>query len=398
MAILSKLARLARRLLMPAFALAAVILLAPLSILALIAETRSGRLSGLLALVTLGGLACLIGLSWAQTQARAWPWGLGLATLAFTAIGLCVALVMQVSPARSEGEAGLHSYVVGDPDRRDPGPGWLPELDQLKLGVTLFTRLIPGMDRARARRVREVTMRLAREIQADPDARGLAPVTHQAAAELMGLNVKAGHYYAYVPPRAPDERLGAIVFLHGNAGNFQVMPWAWKPLADRRRFAIIAPTFGFGFWGRGGVEAVERARADALARQPIDPDRVYLAGLSDGGKGVTRTAAAHPDHYRGLVYLSPTMIPAELGAPAFSAAWRGRPILVFQGGADRSVRQSSVDPAVALLRSRGADVTYVTYPTEDHFLFFARRDDVFRRLEGWMDGIARATNAKGSPP
>ncbi len=84
--------------------------------------------------------------------------------------------------------------------------------------------------------------------------------------------------------------------------------------------AVRRPTFGFGFWGPGGVAAVERARVDALARLPIDAGRVYLAGLSDGGKGVTRTAAAHPDHYRGLIYLSPTMLLAELGAPAFTAA------------------------------------------------------------------------------
>ena len=384
---MTRIARTARRLTVLALALAAIGLLTPLALLALIAETRPGRLSGLLALVTLGGLACGLGL--ARAPGRSWAWGLGLATLAFAAIGLIVALTMQMPTVRPDGDVGLRAYYVGDPTRRDAGPGWLPEVDRLKLGTSVLTRVLPGMGPARGFRVRSVTMGLAREIEADPAARGLAPVTHLAAAELFGLGFDAGHSYAYVPPHAPGDRLGAIVFLHGNGGNFQVLPWAWKPFADRHRLAIIAPTFGFGFWGPGGVTAVERARADALARLPIDPGRVYLAGLSDGGKGVTRTAAAHPEHYRGLIYLSPTMVLGELNSPAFTSAWRGRPIIIFQGGRDWNVRQSTVDPAVALLRAGGADVTYVVYPDEDHFLFFGRRADVFGRLEGWMDGVAR---------
>jgi len=375
--------RLTRRLVLVAFAVAAIAFLAPLALLTLLAETRPGRLSGMLALVTLGGVAW--GLGMARSQARPIGWGLGMAILASTAIGLVVALRMQPPTVRAGGPIGLHSYFVAEPSRRDAGAGCLPEIDRIKLGASILTRLVPGMDRSRARRIRAVTMGLAREIESDPVARGLAPVTHLAAAEVLGFDFDTGHSYAYVPPHEPGERLGAVVFLHGNAGNFQVMPWAWKPFADRHRFAVIAPTFGFGFWGPGGVAAVERARVDALARLPIDAGRVYLAGLSDGGKGVTRTAAAHPDHYRGLIYLSPTLLLAELGAPAFTAAWRGRPIAVFQGGRDWNVRQASVDPAVALLRAGGAEVTYVVYPEEDHFLFFARRDDVFRRLEGWMD-------------
>ena len=114
-------------------------------------------------------------------------------------------------------------------------------------------------------------MSLYRQIEADPEARGLRPVTHFAVRELVGANVDPGHYFAYVPQARPAERLGALVFLHGNSGNLQILPWACREFAEARRVIILCPTFGFGFWGEGGVEAVDRALLDASARWAIDP-------------------------------------------------------------------------------------------------------------------------------
>jgi pimeloyl-ACP methyl ester carboxylesterase len=171
-----------------------------------------------------------------------------------------------------------------------------------------------------------------------------------------------------------------LIFLHGNAGNHKVMAWAWKPFADKYKIAIICPTFGFGFWDDGGVEAVERVYQHAMSAQSIDPARVWLGGISDGGKGVTRSATAYPEHYRGLIYLSPTMILAEVGSASFLDCWKGRHILVFQGEADHSVLLRDVDPAIALMRAGGIAVSYHTFPGEDHFLFFARRVEIFDQI------------------
>ena len=137
------------------------------------------------------------------------------------------------------------------------------------------------------------------------------------------------------------------------------------------------------------MEAVDRVWADASRRWPIDPRRVYLAGLSDGGVGVTRSGLAHPGRYRGLIYFSPTMRLDELARPEFVEGWKGRPIRVFQGDRDWSVSKSTVDPAVDLLRRQGSAVEYDVFPGEDHFLFFSRRPEIFERLGAWMAGIER---------
>jgi pimeloyl-ACP methyl ester carboxylesterase len=255
----------------------------------------------------------------------------------------------------------------------------------VKLGATIGSRLIPGIDHAHARRIRVETNRLYREVEADEAGKTLPSVAHLALAELTGRPFDAGHYFAYIPPRVEGERLGAIIFLHGNAGNLKILPWTWRPLADSRRLAIICPTFGFGMWGEGGASAADRVINDALQRFPIDPTRVYLAGISDGGNGVTRTAATYPARFRGLIYISPTMRVDELTAPNFAEAWRGRPVLVFQGDNDVNVRKKDVDPAVDRLRDMDVDVTYKVYPGEDHFLFFGRTAELCEAISAWMD-------------
>ncbi len=357
--------------------------LAAASLLVVVGETRAGRLFGGVSAALLVGLASGFG-AWRAPGRPCWMWGsLGVVAVGVASI-LAVALVRGAVPDRPEGRFGLQSRF--GPESRLPryAPARLvPERDQVALMVSLATR--PIFWSARSRTIRETTLDLYRSIEADPAARGLGAVTHLGLLEAVGGDFRRSeHSFAYVPQPRPGERLGLVVFLHGNGGNFQVLPWAWRGFAEARRFAILCPTFGLGFWGEGGVEAVDRSLDDALARWPIDGGRVYLGGISDGGVGVTRSARAHPERYRGLIYVSPTMRRDELAAPEFAGAWKGRPILVFQGGRDWSVRQGTVDPAVGLLRGQGSAVTYTVFPDEDHFLFFSRPTELFGRVGEWM--------------
>jgi pimeloyl-ACP methyl ester carboxylesterase len=376
--------RFVRRLLAVLVPLIAILLVGPLGLLTIIAETRAGRLVGWLALTVIGTLICGAALSWPVGPRRV-GWS-ALAACLLAAGGLLAVLARVQHPVPIDNETGLRSVVLGPSERTRPGLlGHLPEIDLVKLGATIGSRLIPGIDHAHARRIRVETTRLYREVEADDAGKSLPSLAHLALDELIGRPFDAGHYFAYLPPSVDGERLGAIVFLHGNAGNLKILPWAWRPFADSHRVAIICPTFGFGMWGQGGAEAVDRVLNDALQRFPIDPNRVYLAGISDGGNGVTRTATAHPTRFQGLIYVSPTMRVDELSEPVFADAWRGRPVLVLQGDNDVNVRKQDVDPAVDRLRSQGVAVTYKVYPGEDHFLFFGRSAEVFEAISAWND-------------
>ncbi len=358
-------------------------LLAPLSLLTILAETRTGRLFGQFGLMGVGLVVSGIGLLWPMGKPRTWAIAGAAFASAFVVLG--VAIVATSPAAGTGGETGLRSMTIGG--RRAPSRGLvgrLPEIDLLKLGTSVATRVAPWLTVEQRRRIRRIPLELEREIEADPVARAIPGMAPMALAELTGRAFEGGHYYAYVPVHEPNEKLGAIVFLHGNAGNFRINAWAWRPFAEERRFVVIAPTHGFGFWGPASVATVSAALDDALSRLPIDPGRVYLAGISDGGNGVTRAGLAEAPRYRGLIYVSPTLRIDEVGSPAFAGAWRGRPVLVLQGDRDVNVRKADVDPAVERMRELGIDVTYRVFPGEDHFLFFGRRDEVFEAVAEWM--------------
>jgi phospholipase/carboxylesterase len=379
----ARLAKLGRRFLGVIFGLSAIILLGPLTLLAFIGESRPGRRLGWLAIALLGAVFSAVALIWPMPRPRLWAL-IACGTLA-TLGGIYIAYRGSLEPEGSGGATGLRSVVLGPAAPLKPGAfGNFPEIDTIKLATTLMSRLLPDTTAEHRRRIRFETLRLGREIEANADARPIPSVSALALAELTGRPFDAGHYFAYVPAYEPGERLGAVIFLHGNGGNFKINPWAWRPFAEAHRFAIVCPSYGFGFWGAGGAEAVDRALDDAIRQLPIDPGRVYLAGHSDGGNGVTRTGRAQPARYRGLIYVSPTMNLDEIGSADFLAAWRGRPVIVFQGDADVNVLTRVVDPAVERLRSNGVEVTYRVFPGEDHFLLFGRSAEVFDAIARWM--------------
>jgi pimeloyl-ACP methyl ester carboxylesterase len=372
-----------------ALALAALPMV-PLVFLTVIGETRSGRLVGLSAALVLAALADLARLLRYPPERLGTAWVAPVALVALALVGLLAARRPTAPLDQTSTSPGLHSYVAGAAaSDRVPGSEILPESDVLKLGAAIVSRLVPGMNAEERLRVRSTLHSIDRDLGSDPSSSNLPSMTGVALTGLLGLDDGAGHYYAYVPPHEPGERLPAIVFLHGNAGNFKVMPWAWKPFADARKLIIVAPTHGFGFWVPSSVPVVERVRADAVARLPIDPSLVWLAGLSDGGKGVTRVATHAPERYRGLIYLSPTMIADELADPGFAASWKGRPVAVIHGGRDRNVSPATVARGVEILREHGVAVEPTVMPEEDHFLFFARRAVVFDLLAAWLDAQGR---------
>lgn len=255
----------------------------------------------------------------------------------------------------------------------------LPEIDQIKLGTFLVPFVDPLIDRREAAALRASSMRWYRPMEADPEFRALGTVMSFAYADE-----DPDHVYAYAPPHAPEERLPAIVFLHGSGGNFKAYFYMWKRFADDAHVVVVCPSFGFGNWYEpGGTEAVERARTYAVTKLGADERRVFLAGLSNGGTGVTRAASDRPERWAGLVFLSAVIERSIITAPSFTHV-PGRRVLVIHGMTDDRIPISIIDDAIIDLRSGGARVDSWLVPAEDHFLFFDRGEDVLARVREWL--------------
>ena len=319
------------------------------------------------------------------------PFAALLAVPHFPMVGNCFSVVLValvLVAARTRARVGrFHSSLPAfAPDDRWASAGLLPETDLIRLGAAVVTRVDPWMSRAEARTIRRVLGPLLADLDRDPHWAGRPASGLVVAVLALAWGRHTGrHRFVYWPElRSPGERVGLLVLLHGHGWNAAVWPFVWRAFADEHRFAVFAPSFGWGNWEHpDGVGVVEHC-LDGASFELFDPTRVYLAGISQGGCGVGRAGAALADRLAGLVFISPTMEPDVLGSAEFVEGWKGRPVLVIQGGRDHNVQPATVDAAVEQLRANGAVVTYHRDPEADHFLFFARLGDMHRRIGGWM--------------
>ena len=380
---------------MQAMVLAWVVALAgPCALAALlsrVAETWRGHLFGLVGVaVSLAPAVWGLGVARARHGLRRAGTVLGALAMVGTAV-----LVGSVPTARPPSSAGAWS----EGPRSLGLPTLLPEVDQLILGTYLAALVDPILTARAAGHLRATLLSVYRPMAHDADFASLPTQLDEAYQD-----VARGQRFIYVPPHGPEERLPCVVFLHGSAGNFQGYLWVWKRLADRGRFVVVAPGFGFGNWQRrGGVEAVRAARREAERTLPVDPSRFILAGLSNGGRGVMRVIEDDPAlRWRAVVLLS-----AVVDLEPTPAAWTGRPTLVIHGLEDDRITKPWLDEAVRALRAAGAAVETRFDPEADHFLFFTKPEEiddwVLKFLAPWLvsrsAGAAHppATRGSGSP-
>ncbi|MCI0699850.1 MAG: hypothetical protein L0241_02030, partial [Planctomycetia bacterium] len=270
-----------------------------------------------------------------------------------------------------EGAVGSH-FLKAEPSQ--DSLGWADvEDDYLWLIVQLITRLDWRIPSAEARDTRDCIRELVDAIRVHPDYHCFGRITDSMSWGLFRGELDPHHCYSYLPQeREPNEKFGLLVFLHGHGTNYLILLHALRSLCDRQRLILIAPSFGYGNWeSTDSVEAVERATRFGLAAFDADPARVFLAGISQGGAGVSRAAEAYPDRFAGLIFISSTMETSVIGSQAFAEGWKGRPVLVIQGDRDRFVRPETVNAAVHRLEADEVKVTYHRDPEGGHFLFFA---------------------------
>jgi dienelactone hydrolase len=161
-------------------------------------------------------------------------------------------------------------------------------------------------------------------LQAEPVEKALLEEDGtKRAALLRGLDVaaveKALRSPVYGPPRGgptdfalhvpagydPSKPWPLLVTLHGHnpegrasAGADWIRTWLRSAAAD---YLIVAPTTTRHTWGsRPGHEIVLAAVGETLRRYHVDPDRVYLDGMSMGGGGAFRLAEHHPDRWAAI--------------------------------------------------------------------------------------------------
>ncbi|GAB4524606.1 MAG: PHB depolymerase family esterase [Haliangiales bacterium] len=143
-------------------------------------------------------------------------------------------------------------------------------------------------------------------------------VTTAAALESVssfGSNPGNLTMYRYVPGNLPAGA-GLVVAMHGctqSAGEYLIGP-GWDTLADEQGFAVVLPeqksgnNFNKCFnWfesgdiarGQGEAKSIISMVDHMVANFDIDPDRIFVTGLSAGGAMTAVMLAAYPDVFAG---------------------------------------------------------------------------------------------------
>ncbi|QDT67389.1 esterase [Planctomycetes bacterium MalM25] len=110
----------------------------------------------------------------------------------------------------------------------------------------------------------------------------------------------------------------------------------------------------------GPLRAVKRLVDHLLATQPIDPDRVYVTGLSMGGYGSWELAARYPDAWAAAAPI------CGGGLPEWGERLTRLPVWAFHGDADGAVPVERSRNLIAAINAAGGRAIYTEYPGVGH--------------------------------
>jgi predicted peptidase len=210
------------------------------------------------------------------------------------------------------------------------------------------------------------------------------------------VNGQKHRYQVYVPAEyTPDRKWPVILFLHG-AGERGTD--GFKPTAvgigqavrlNPERFSaiIVFPQVPPGRAWFGEQAKVAMAALDAvMATYSVDPDRVYLTGLSMGGHGTWYVAYQWPDRFAAIVPICGFIVFPETSRSFFgelppeqqeiqsaedpyrkvAERIKHLPIWVFHGADDPVVPVEASRRMVEALKALGAQVQYTEYNGVGH--------------------------------
>jgi predicted peptidase len=99
---------------------------------------------------------------------------------------------------------------------------------------------------------------------------------------------------------------------------------------------------------------------EVIGQHAVDPDRVYLTGLSMGGYGTWSLAMAYPEIFAAIAPI------CGGGMTEWLFMLKDMPVWAFHGAEDPAVPLERGQRMVDALRAAGGDVRFTVYPGCGH--------------------------------
>jgi phospholipase/carboxylesterase len=179
-----------------------------------------------------------------------------------------------------------------------------------------------------------------------------------------------GGYLLYVPEYYDGlEPWPLVVALHGGHGHGAEFLWSWVREARSRGFLLLAPTSRGTTWSLMGEdvdgEPVRSAVEKTRRSYNVDPNRILLTGISDGGTYAFRCGLREKTPFTHLAPISCVLSPLILEDGDMSQA-AGKRIYLVHGTLDWMFPVDLARVARYQLSAAGAELTYREIPDLSH--------------------------------
>lgn len=177
-------------------------------------------------------------------------------------------------------------------------------------------------------------------------------------------------YLRYLPKgygENPERKWPLMLFLHGageRGSNIELVKKHGPPkLIEQGReypFIIVSPQCPSGVWWTEMTDALVALLDDVQAKYAVDPNRVYLTGLSMGGFGSWTLGCRHPERFAALAPI------CGGGEWYLAERLKNVPVWVFHGAQDPVVALRESQEMVTALERAGGNVRLTIYPDAGH--------------------------------
>lgn len=181
-------------------------------------------------------------------------------------------------------------------------------------------------------------------------------------------------YLRYLPKQygaEPGKKWPLILFLHG-AGergcDLEILKKHGIPKVVEEMdlpFITLSPQCPEAHWWSDYLSVLDDLVTTTIETYNVDPQRIYLTGLSMGGFGTWHLAAEYPHRFAAIAPICGGG-PWQYGFPDRVAEIKHIPAWVFHGAKDDVVPLEASQIMVEKLNACGGDVCFTIYPEAKH--------------------------------